>query len=302
MTIPPTTAPTATPAVTTDTATALAARIDPWLAHMRWRPDFARWREQRIHQEQHQGEALRLLAAALATAPARTAPPADLLDLGCGMGGFAVAAAQRGFTVVALDYHPAYCAITAVRAEHHALRLPVAAAAGEHLPLPAAQFDLVTCLDVLEHVQQPAALLAELARVLRPDGRVLITAINRYALKDPHYHLWGINWLPRAWASAVIDLLGRRKGGQFKDRQTLGSMHYFTWDHLARLAAQSGFRVVDLDEARVAQGQLSPRRAWLRQLTRTRAGTILLGWLYRGYRTGVQGTWRLVLLRDAPPQ
>ncbi len=39
----------------------LAARIDPWLAHMRWRPNFDNWRQARLHQEDHQKEALRLL-------------------------------------------------------------------------------------------------------------------------------------------------------------------------------------------------------------------------------------------------
>src|SRR5690349_11774845 len=85
----------------------LEARIDPWLAHMRWRPGFERWRQQRIDQEHHQSEALRLLGQALAI-PERGSPiakpePAEnpkskiqnlqLLDMGCGMGGFAVAAA-----------------------------------------------------------------------------------------------------------------------------------------------------------------------------------------------------------------
>ncbi len=277
----------------------LTTRIDPWLSHMRWRPDFARWREQRIHQEQYQGEALRLLDATLALPPPTTTPPTDLLDLGCGMGGFAVAAARQGFRVVALDYHAAYCAITAVRGARYGLALPVAAAAGEQIPLPDARFDLVTCLDVLEHVQQPDALLAELARVLRSDGRLLITAINRYALKDPHYHLWGINWLPRPWAEWLIARLGRRKGGLFRDRQRLSSMHYVTWRQLEQLAARHGFRVVDLDEVRVAQGHLSGRRAWLRVVQHLPGGTALLGWLYRRYRSGVQGTWRLALLRTA---
>src|SRR5688572_17103114 len=116
----------------------LEARIDPWLAHMRWRPGFARWRQQRIDQEHHQAEALRLLGQALGAAGApHGAAGLRLLDMGCGMGGFAVAAARAGARVSALDYNPAYCAITAVRAARYGLPLPVAAAAGEAIPLPA---------------------------------------------------------------------------------------------------------------------------------------------------------------------
>jgi 2-polyprenyl-3-methyl-5-hydroxy-6-metoxy-1,4-benzoquinol methylase len=276
----------------------LIARIDPWLAHMRWRPDFARWREQRIHQEQYQQEALQLLRAGLACAAAAGRLQHDgrglrLLDLGCGMGGFAVAAALQGAQVTALDYNPAYADITALRAARHSLHIPVAVAAGEGLPLPSACFDAVTCWDVLEHVQSPDALLAEAARVLRPGGVLLLTAINRLAFRDPHYHLPLINWLPRRLAEALIVLLGRRKGGAFRDRQRLSSMHYYTWTALHRQAALHGFRVYDLDAQRVARGEIGSRRRWRHVLLH---GRLALPAYYL-YRTLWQGTWRVALVK-----
>jgi ubiquinone/menaquinone biosynthesis C-methylase UbiE len=289
---------TSEPIPTTDPAAALAARIDPWLAHMRWRPDFAAWRERRIQQEHHQHETLRLLQAGQALAPA-AAPagrPLRLLDLGCGMGGFAVAAARAGAQVTALDYNPAYAAITALRAAQYDLRLPVAVAAGETLPLPAARFDAATCWDVLEHVQHPDQLLAELARVLQPGGVLLLTAINRLAFRDPHYHLPLINWLPRPLAEAIIAALGRRKGGAFRDRQRLSSMHYYTWHALRRLAARHGFRLYDLDALRVAQGQVGARQSWRRRLAGQGRRALLA---YLLYRTVWQGTWRVALVKEA---
>jgi len=274
----------------------LEARIDPWLAHMRWRPDFARWRQQRIEQEHHQAEALRLLGQALdAAGEPQGVARLRLLDMGCGMGGFAVAAARAGARVTALDYNPAYCAIAVTRAARYALTLPVAAAAGEAIPLPAGAYDAVVCLDVLEHVQQPDVLVAELGRVLRPGGVALITAINRFAFRDPHYHLPLINWLPRPAAEALIALAGRRKGGAFRDRQRLSAMHYYTWPGVERLAQRHGFALYDLDERRVARGAIGARHRWRQHLARL--GLALPA--YRLYRAIWQGTWRLALVKGA---
>lgn len=273
----------------------LAALIDPWLQHMRWRSDFADWRNKRLHSEQFQAEMLTLVAEVAGPLQGR-----DLLDLGCGMGGFAVAAELAGAQVTALDYNPAYCVITAARGDRHGMRMPVMRAAGEALPLPSASYNIVTAWDVLEHVQQPAAMLAEIARVLRPGGWAMLTAINRFAFRDPHYHLPLINYLPRPAAELLIGLAGRSKrNAAFRDRQRLSEMHYFTYGAIERLAARYGLHALDLDEQRVRRGELAPRRARRRQVLQAvdRLGLTLP--LYRGYRALYQGTYRLALHKDA---
>lgn len=269
----------------------LAALIDPWLQHMRWRTDFATWRHKRLHSEQFQAEMLALVRAAAGDLNGR-----NMLDIGCGMGGFAVAAELAGADVTALDYNPAYCLITTVRGAQHGIDLPVMRAAGEALPLPDASYDLVTAWDVLEHVQQPERMLAEIARVLRPGGYVLMTAINRFAFRDPHFHLPLINYLPRPIAELVIAGLGRSKRrAAFRDRQRLSEMHYVTYGQIKRQAARHGLVTLDLDEERVRRGELAPRRARRRALLRglDRLGVTLP--LYRMYRALYQGTYRLAL-------
>lgn len=273
---------------------ALEASIDRWLAHMPWRPDFANWRAGRVWQERIQGARLREIARYGGALEARR-----ILDLGCGMGGTSVALALAGAFPLAFEYNPAYCAITRLRAARYNLDLPVVNGAGENLPFADASFDLVICWDVLEHVQNPEQLLAELARVIRPGGRVLITAINRFAWRDPHYHMPVLNWLPRPLAEAVIAQRGRGKGGAaFSDRQRLSEMHYYTIPGFTRLAARHGFRVGDIGEDRVRRGagSASGRKGQLRDALRRLSLALPT---YMVYRTLVQGTYELVLMRDA---
>lgn len=270
----------------------LTRRIDHWLAHMTWRPDFARWREGRIWQERQQRERLQLIERYGGPLAGRR-----ILDLGSGMGGTSVALALAGAHPLAFEYNRAYCEIIRLRAARYQLHMPVLNGAGEWLPFADASFDLAISWDVVEHVQNPAQLLAELARVLKPGGRVLLTVINRLAYRDPHYHLPLLNWMPRRLAEAIIEQRGRSKGtADFSDRQKLSEMHYYTMRSFRKLAATYGFRVGDIREDRVRRGEGSAggakgrARDALRRLGLVRAG-------YIGYRTLFQGTYELLLVK-----
>jgi ubiquinone/menaquinone biosynthesis C-methylase UbiE len=272
---------------------ALEQAIEPWLQHMTWRRDYAHWRERRLNQEQYQAERLTLLAGA-----AGQLEGLNLLDLGAGMGGFAVAAARAGARVTVGEYNPAYCKIIALRAARHGLALPIINTAGEALPLPSARFAAVTAWDVLEHVRDPRRMLAELARVLRPGGVALITAINRRAWIDPHYHMAGLNWLPRPLAEALIAWRGRGKSGvAFRDMQRLSAMHYFHYGELVRLCAQLGFRVRDLREEQLRAGQFVSRKASRRLIRAGLRGLGLEGLAYRAQRRWYVGMFELALER-----
>ncbi len=258
---------------------------------MRWRGDFVRWRERRLNQEQYQGERIAMLAGA-----AGQLAGLRLLDLGAGMGGFAVAAALGGAQVTACEYNPAYCRIIELRAARHGLRLPVFNAAGEHLPFPSAAFDAATAWDVLEHVQDPRRVLGELARVLRPGGHALITAINRRAWVDPHYHMRGLNWLPRPVAELLIAARGRSKAGAaFRDMQRLSEMHYFHYPELLRICAALGFRVRDMREQQLRAGQFVSRKASRRALRSGLRTVGLEGVAYRAQRRWYVGMFELDL-------
>ena len=271
----------------------LTRRIDHWLAHMTWRPDFERWREGRIWQERQQDERLRLIARYGGALPGRR-----ILDLGSGMGGASVALALEGAAPLAFEYNRAYCDIIRLRAARYELALPIVNGVGERLPFAEGSFDLAICWDVVEHVQNPDRLLAELAQVLRPGGRALLTVINRYAFRDPHYHLPLLNWMPRPLAEALIAWRGRSKGGSaFSDRQELSEMHYYTMRGFRRVAASYGFRVGDIREDRVRRGEGTAcgLKGRVRDALR-RLGLAHIAYIV--YRTLFQGTFELLLVRE----
>ncbi|TMM51283.1 bifunctional 2-polyprenyl-6-hydroxyphenol methylase/3-demethylubiquinol 3-O-methyltransferase UbiG [Sulfitobacter sabulilitoris] len=102
-----------------------------------------------------------------------------VLDLGCAGGFMAEALARRGAQVTGID--PARQAIDAARrhATHNDLSIRYDVGRGEELPYDDGAFDAVVCVDVLEHVQDLDRVMAEIARVLRPDGTLLFDTINR---------------------------------------------------------------------------------------------------------------------------
>ncbi|MFD1341948.1 bifunctional 2-polyprenyl-6-hydroxyphenol methylase/3-demethylubiquinol 3-O-methyltransferase UbiG [Litorisediminicola beolgyonensis] len=106
----------------------------------------------------------------------------DVLDLGCAGGFMAEALARRGARVTGLD--PAQGAIAAARAhaESEGLAIRYDIGVGEEMPFDDQSFDIVVCVDVLEHVADLDTTLAEVARVLRPGGLFLYDTINRNPL------------------------------------------------------------------------------------------------------------------------
>jgi len=103
------------------------------------------------------------------------------LDVGCGGGLFTEAMASRGAVVTGIDLADASLAVARLHLEESGfetiryLRIPVQELAGQE----PGQFDLVTCLEVLEHVPDPGRMLADCARLVRPGGDIVVSTINR---------------------------------------------------------------------------------------------------------------------------
>ncbi len=97
-----------------------------------------------------------------------------MLDAGCGTGRFSAMAADRGADVTSLDVGERLLAKVAEKCDSHRI-----VGSAEHVPFADATFDVVLCTEVLEHLRSPRRAVDELARVLRPKGRLIITTPNR---------------------------------------------------------------------------------------------------------------------------
>ena len=117
----------------------------------------------------------------LAAARARLVPPAAgdgavLVDIGCGGGLLAPYLAGKGYRHIGVDL---VGSALAQAAEHGVLAVAGDAAA---LPLPDRCADVVVAGEVLEHVTELDAAVAEACRVLRPGGRLVLDTLNATAL------------------------------------------------------------------------------------------------------------------------
>jgi 2-polyprenyl-6-hydroxyphenyl methylase/3-demethylubiquinone-9 3-methyltransferase len=101
------------------------------------------------------------------------------LDVGCGGGFTTEFLAERGCIVSGLDPSTKLIAAADQHAKQTGKKITYTVGKSEHLPYPDASFDIVTCVDVLEHVESPAEAVREIHRVLAPGGIFLYDTINR---------------------------------------------------------------------------------------------------------------------------
>jgi SAM-dependent methyltransferase len=146
----------------------------------------------------------RRLAMVLRAAPSRMR---RVLVDGCGVGMYVRALLEAGgfgqnFEVHGLDIEAEHLELAA----HNVPQGRYTLAAGEQMPYADGAFDLVLSHEVLEHVQDDRAAVAEMVRVLRPGGRAVVFVPNRLYPFETHgiywqgvYHFGNVplvNWLP----------------------------------------------------------------------------------------------------------
>lgn len=110
----------------------------------------------------------------------RALPPLRILDAGCGPGGMLKRLSALG-RPIGIDFHPLALGLAAGRA-------PLVRASVERIPFANERFDIITSFDVLYHraVADDAQALDEFARLLRPDGVLLMRVPALEALRGAH--------------------------------------------------------------------------------------------------------------------
>ena len=111
---------------------------------------------------------------------------ADLLDVGCGSATLAGLLKPRGVRAMGVDFS---AEAAKVAAEENGVRVVVGSLADA--AFQDRSFDIVTMFHVMEHVTNPREVLAEVARILRPDGKVILQVPN---IDSWQFRLFGARW------------------------------------------------------------------------------------------------------------
>jgi len=103
-----------------------------------------------------------------------------VLDVGCGGGILAEAMARRGAAVTGIDLAEKPLRVAELHRGESRLQIDYQRISAEALAgSRAGAFDIVTCMELLEHVPEPAAMVAACARLCRPGGQLFFSTINR---------------------------------------------------------------------------------------------------------------------------
>lgn len=149
------------------------------------------------------------------------------MDAGCGAGQMVAELAGRGFSAAGFDVSANMVTATQKLLARRALNAEVVQANGEALPHPTDSFDVVTALGYIEYFPSPPKAVAELARLTRPGGHLVITSPNpiRLAyLADP--------------IGTVRGLLHPEQGYR---------RHYYSARSLRRVLQGAGLQVLEID-------------------------------------------------------
>jgi 2-polyprenyl-6-hydroxyphenyl methylase/3-demethylubiquinone-9 3-methyltransferase len=208
--------------------------------------------------------------ASIGSASAGRAPTGraqkQVLDVGCGGGILSESMARTGAQVLGIDLAQAVLDVAELHALEGHIEVKYRAVAVEELALerPAA-FDLVTCMEMLEHVPDPAAILAALATLVQPGGDVIVSTLNRN---------------PRAFAVAIV---GAEYLARVLPRGTHDYLKFIRPSELARWGRAAGLELMDLTGITynpfTRAFRLSPDTSvnYLAHFRRASAGTVASG-------------------------
>ncbi|HEX9052851.1 MAG TPA: class I SAM-dependent methyltransferase [Anaeromyxobacter sp.] len=173
--------------------------------------DYAAWRARAL------GRITERVERAAVLALAGSVQGRDVLDVGCGDGTYAVLLAGLGARVTGLDASIPALRAAAARAAAASTRVSLVAADAGRLPFEAGTFDLVIAVTALCFVPDPERSVEEIARVLRPGGRLVVGELGRWSAWAAWRRLRG--WLgsetwreARFWTPASLRRLVARAG------------------------------------------------------------------------------------------
>lgn len=154
---------------------------------------------------------------------------AKVLDVGCGGGLLSEAMAQAGADVTGIDLAPELLKIARLHGLESGVKVDYREQPVESLATElAGTFDAVTCMEMLEHVPDPAAILSACAALLKPGGRLFVSTLNR---------------TPAAFALAIV---GAEYVARLLPKGTHQYRDFIKPSELAGWLRESGFELEDV--------------------------------------------------------
>lgn len=269
----------------------LEARVRQGSGSSAFGVDFEKRVQTRLWQERHETEFLNNLSRFV---PDITG--AMVVEIGSGLGGKIVRLQQEEVDVVGIEFNPNNCHISRLRGMRYGFANGAINGAAETLPIRDDTADVVVAYEVLEHVFDPIAMLREMRRVLKPGGVAFITVHNRWTLLDHHFGIWGISYMPRKVADALLRRLGKGPFGHTSGVQSLSEMHYYSWGRFRAVCKELGFSITDVKEQKIeSQGGFRVGPSTLRPVLNLVRSVGILPVVYRLYRRTVMGTYHMML-------
>jgi 2-polyprenyl-6-hydroxyphenyl methylase/3-demethylubiquinone-9 3-methyltransferase len=171
-----------------------------------------------------------------------------VLDIGCGGGILAESMAAKGALVTGIDLSEKALKVARLHQLESGVRLDYRLIAAEDLAAEQPEaFDVVTCMEMLEHVPDPASILAACAALVKPGGWVFLSTLNRNA-KSYLFAVLGaeyvLNLLPRGtheWAKFIRphELASHARQAGLEPVQIMG-MTYNPFTKVYRLEQDTG--------------------------------------------------------------
>lgn len=169
-----------------------------------------------------------------------------VLDIGCGAGFLSNRLAEESCQVYAVDLSPESLLVAEKYDSTKSVKYLKADAL--HLPFAEASFDAVTAMDFLEHVEDPARVIREISRVLKPHGLFFFHTFNR-------------NWLAKLVVIKLVEVLVKN---------TPKNMHvielFITPEELRRYCQEQGLQIMEMTGLRPRLGSIRLRHLLRREV------------------------------------
>ncbi len=172
------------------------------------------------------------------------AAPLEVADIGCGAGTQARLWALKGHHVHGLDINRALVELARKRAADEGLAIDFEVGSATALPWPDASMDVCIAPELLEHVREWQACLAELVRVLKPGGALYVSTSNKLCPRQEEFNLPMYSWYP-GFLKRRYERLAQTTRPELAGYATYPAVNWFSYYGLRAHLRPLGFACMD---------------------------------------------------------